>query len=128
LLLVVGLGIAYYFLYQYNYNEAKDTTMCLMAPKFMLVVYASSNEESERTNDEIVTFGVDCQEGYEFDASGSTCIDGNFISCYIANRITLICFSFYSYSIILYILIQWWSRTIINPLSESIRTFENKLF
>jgi hypothetical protein len=33
--IVVGLGIAYYFLYWYNYNEAKDT-MSLVMPKYML--------------------------------------------------------------------------------------------
>lgn len=38
-------------------------------------VYASSSTaESERINDEILTFDVDCQEGYELDDSGSTCI------------------------------------------------------
>jgi len=33
-IIVVGLGIAYYFLYQYNYDEAKDT-MSLVMPKLV---------------------------------------------------------------------------------------------
>lgn len=39
-----------------------------------LALASSSSAESEGINDEIVTFGVDCPEGYEFDDSGSTCI------------------------------------------------------
>ncbi|MGC1132364.1 MAG: hypothetical protein WA941_06050 [Nitrososphaeraceae archaeon] len=34
--IVKGLGVAYYLLYQYNYNEAKDT-MSLVMPDYMLV-------------------------------------------------------------------------------------------
>ena len=34
----------------------------------------TSSSRSEAVNDEILTFDVDCQEGYEFDASGSTCV------------------------------------------------------
>ena len=35
-IIIIGLGTAYYFLYQYNYTEAKDT-MSMVMPKFMLV-------------------------------------------------------------------------------------------
>jgi hypothetical protein len=45
--IVVGLGVAYYFLYQYNYNEAKDA-MSMIMPDYMLV-YAQPWKEIENT-------------------------------------------------------------------------------
>jgi hypothetical protein len=44
-IIIVGLGITYYFLYWYNYNEANDT-MSLVMPKFMLA-YAKQNNTAE---------------------------------------------------------------------------------
>ena len=43
--IILGLSISYYFLYQYNYNEAKDA-MSLVMPDHMLA-YAQQNEETE---------------------------------------------------------------------------------
>ena len=50
--------------------------MLSLAPGLVQSVYASSSstDESEGINDEIMTFDVDCPEGYELDDSGSTCI------------------------------------------------------
>jgi len=42
--IITGLGTAYYFLYQYNYNEAKDT-MSMVMPEFMLA-YAQQDTYS----------------------------------------------------------------------------------
>jgi hypothetical protein len=47
--IVVGLGIAYYFLYQYNYNEAKDTVF-LVLPDYIL---AYAQQKSGLTDEDL---------------------------------------------------------------------------